>query len=147
VHLQEGSESQRDRSTTTTTGDPSRAKAELTDFGTLFENDDADVLAALLGELLELDGGTEAGRPCADDADVALVLDALDALDLDVLVEGLGLAGCGRRVECARMGGRDAGGGAGGGDRRSGARAGRGGRRRGRGGGEARCRGGEAAGR
>ncbi len=51
--------------------------------GTLFEDDDADLLAALLGELLDLNRGAETGRTATDDDDIDFIRDALDGGEVE----------------------------------------------------------------
>lgn len=50
----------------------------LTDFGALFEDDDADFVARLPLQLLEADGGAESSRASADDANIDVVLGPLN---------------------------------------------------------------------
>lgn len=64
-------------------------------FAALFEDDDADVVSALALELLETDGGAETGGPGADDADVYVVLCALDIVWVEEGAVGGGVEGPG----------------------------------------------------
>ena len=51
----------------------------LTDFASLLEDNDAElVLPLLLGQLHDPDGRRQSGRSSSDDADIDLVRDALD---------------------------------------------------------------------
>ncbi len=51
--------------------------------GTFFEDDDANLLAALLGELLDLDRSTKTGRTATDNDDIDFVRDTLDGGEVE----------------------------------------------------------------
>ncbi len=80
----------------------------VTHLWALFEDDDADLLAALLGELLDLDGRTQTGGATADDDDVDLVRDTLDGRQVErlsvALLDGSGATSHRRCREGAREG-------------------------------------------